>query len=715
MRSSILPVLLIVFLVLFPDSLPAQSSEQCMLCHGEPSLEIERGGKMLSLHVDPAEFARSAHADLDCAMCHEGFDPEAIPHASTIKRVDCLACHDGDDIASYTGSIHAGAGGGKKQAATCVDCHGKHNIRKIGDGESQSRILFAQQTCSRCHAGVARAYMASDHGKALDAKVQGAPACIDCHGEHSVISASTDTSLTSRSNQAALCLSCHLDKPEIRARMGPSAGFIASYERSVHGVAFREGNEAAATCTDCHGSHEMKKGSNPASTVAKKNISATCGTCHGDIAVVYDQSVHGKGVAGGVMASATCTDCHGEHQILSPKDANSPVSPKNVSAQVCSPCHGSVRLSEKYGLSSDRFTTFEDSYHGLAGRAGSVEVANCASCHGIHDILPSTDPASRVNKANLAATCGSCHPGANDNFTKGRVHVDATSGDDELLAFVASLYIGLIVVTVGGMFLHNLLDFIRKARTIFGVRRGLVTKRPVPHRLYLRMSLSERIQHGTLMVTFITLVITGFMLKFPDAWWVIPIRELSPAVFEIRSLLHRIAGVGMLAAAAYHLYYLFFVPRGKTLLRDLLPVRQDLTDPFRMIAFNLGFSKERPKFGRFSYIEKAEYWALVWGTVIMGVTGFILWFENTFIGLLGKLWWDVGLVVHYYEAWLATLAIIVWHFYFVIANPDVYPMNLAWWKGTISEEEMEEEHPLELEEIRQRERDEQDESPEEKT
>ena len=110
--------------------------------------------------------------------------------------------------------------------------------------------------------------------------------------------------------------------------------------------------------------------------------------------------------------------------------------------------------------------------------------------------------------------------------------------------------------------------------------------------------------------------------------------------------------------------------------------------------------RSEPRFERFSYIEKSEYWALVWGTILMGATGAILWFDNTFIGLLTKLGWDVARTVHYYEAWLATLAIIVWHLYFVIFNPDVYPMNLAWWKGTLTEREMLEEHPLELERLK---------------
>jgi cytochrome b subunit of formate dehydrogenase len=131
-------------------------------------------------------------------------------------------------------------------------------------------------------------------------------------------------------------------------------------------------------------------------------------------------------------------------------------------------------------------------------------------------------------------------------------------------------------------------------------------------------------------------------------------------------------------------------------------VRKDVTDAIAVMKYNLGFSAVKPQFGRFSYIEKSEYWALVWGTVVMGATGVILWFDNTFLGLLTKLWWDVAQTIHYYEAWLATLAIVVWHFYFVIFNPDSYPINLAFWKGTLTEEEMQEEHPLELAEMKKK-------------
>ena len=141
---------------------------------------------------------------------------------------------------------------------------------------------------------------------------------------------------------------------------------------------------------------------------------------------------------------------------------------------------------------------------------------------------------------------------------------------------------------------------------------------------------------------------------------------------------------------------------------DLIPKIQDVHDAVAVAKYNLGISRVKPLFGRFSYIEKSEYWALIWGTIVMALTGFIMWFDNTLIGIFTKLGYDVARVIHYYEAWLATLSIIIWHIYFVIFNPDVYPMNLAWLKGTITEEEMMDEHPLELQEIKRNELEEAD-------
>lgn len=222
---------------------------------------------------------------------------------------------------------------------------------------------------------------------------------------------------------------------------------------------------------------------------------------------------------------------------------------------------------------------------------------------------------------------------------------------------------------------------------------------------YLRMSLNERVQHFLLLSSFITLVITGFALKFPESLWVSSFRKLiGESAFDLRGIIHRVASVIMVADGLYHIGYVLFNKRGKKLIKDLMFKKQDVKDIRLAIRYYFGFDKEKPKYGRFCYIEKAEYWAVIWGTIVMGITGGALWFENTFLKIISNSGMDIATAIHYYEAILASLSILVWHFYFVIYNPDVYPMNKAWFTGYLTEEEMEHEHPLELEEIRKHEK-----------
>lgn len=217
---------------------------------------------------------------------------------------------------------------------------------------------------------------------------------------------------------------------------------------------------------------------------------------------------------------------------------------------------------------------------------------------------------------------------------------------------------------------------------------------------YLRMSGNERVQHFLLLSSFIVLVITGFALKFPESFWVKGIAAIiGQNTFEARGIVHRVASVVLVIVSVYHVFYLLFTARGRQLLKDFLPKKQDITDFIQSMKYLIGKSETRPLYGRFSYIEKMEYWAVVWGTFIMGVTGVILWFENFFLKYVTNTGMDISAAIHYYEAILASLAIVVWHFYFIFLNPDVYPMNKAWIKGYLTKEEMEKEHPLELTEL----------------
>lgn len=691
--------LLIIGLVILPSKIYAQSIEDCLMCHSDNELTMEKKGKTISLFIDENVYKKSVHSKLNCVSCHKGFNPEDIPHADPIKEVDCVSCHN---AALTKHSFHPqilrtkGTGGGKD--VSCVGCHGSHDVSPTKSGKWSAKNIPA--ICGSCHKEAEESYTKSNHGIMFSQGDESAPSCLTCHRGAITKSAFKNDKTLMKQAQEKLCLSCHLDDPEVRSKTRPNTKFILAYDKSVHGKALHSGNGDAANCIDCHSAHDVIKASNSRSSVYRLNIPNTCGKCHDEIKQEYSESVHGISVARGNIDSPVCTSCHGEHNILKHTDPNSPVEYQNVSLMVCSPCHASVRLTEKYGISANRFKTFTESYHGLALRGGSATVANCGSCHGAHSIKPSTDPTSSIYKDNLVKTCGKCHPGANTRFVSGKIHISLEEKEEPILYWIATIYIVLIVTIIGGMFIHNTVDLYRKGKIRKLIQAGEIVKEKHGHGLYLRMTLSERIQHATMALSFIILVITGFMLRFPESWWVSHIRDISSDTFEYRSLIHRIAAVAMITVSLYHLYYILFTKRGRQLVYDLLPRWQDVKDAIGVAKFNLGFSNQKPKLDRFSYVEKAEYWALVWGTVVMSVTGLIMWIYTDQAGTFSKLEWDIARTIHYFEAWLAFLAIVVWHFYFVIFNPDVYPMNLAWLKGSLTEEEMAHEHPLELERLK---------------
>ena len=650
---------------------------------------------------DPAALAKSAHSGLKCGDCHDGFDPASLPRRKPAGTVNCASCHE-DVGASHAfhrrlglASVPAG------EDTSCVSCHGTHAITPENSPDFAFTRARQAESCGRCHLSERDQFLASAHGRAADA-----PDCLACHRKEVVNLGPKAPAAALKLAQAALCESCHVGKPSVTGQALRGTRFVSSFEQSVHGAALRRGNARSANCVDCHGAHEMNPAMTSSARMSKSRVAGTCARCHASVAAEFASSVHAKALAKGSADAPTCTDCHGEHDIRAHTDPTSPVFAGNIARQVCARCHASLRLTREYGLTTSQFQTFSDSYHGLAQRGGSVEVANCASCHSAHAIKSAQDPTSTVYKGNLAVTCGQCHPGANTRFTVGLVHVcpEAARGKDgnsPILHLITSLYVTLIVLVVGGMFVHNGLDFLKKVRRKLAIQKGLVADEgAVAHRLYLRMTVHERLQHAGLILSFTLLVVTGFMLHYPEAWWVVAIRDVSVRAFELRGLIHRAAGVALIAGCLWHFSYLAFTSAGRGLFRDLLPRKRDLTDPWRVMKYNLGLSAEKPLFGRFCYIEKLEYWAVVWGTMIMGVTGAVLWFDNTSMRLLTKLGFDISRTIHFYEAVLATLAIVVWHFYFVIFNPDVYPMNLSWLTGRMSEREMKEEHPLELERLK---------------
>jgi len=528
--------------------------------------------------------------------------------------------------------------------------------------------------CAACHADAVESYLQSIHGQGRERGVTEAAACADCHGDiHAIVPHGDATSAMHWTHLAEACARCHASVELAEKFKFSVVRPVEAYLASAHARAVAAGRHGAV-CSDCHGSHAIFPAVDTRSTVNHRRVPATCGSCHKEIAAAFQQSVHGLAAARGVREAPVCTDCHGEHRILSPKEPGSPVFPTNIPTLTCGRCHSDVRLSEKFGLSLDKVPAYADSYHGLAARAGVLTVANCASCHGVHDILPSSDPRSHVHPAKLAQTCGQCHPGAGSRFALGPVHIVATEAQFTLVYYIRLFYLWLIYLVIGGMLAHNLLDFLRKARA--PAVRALAT---VPSEVE-RMPLGFRVAHGLVIVSFLTLVYTGFALTYPESWWAQPVIRWE-AELGLRGWLHRIAGVVLLGALGFHLVHIARDARARACIAGMRPRWRDWVEFRERALYYVGVRKEAPHSAKLSYIEKSEYLAFVWGMVVMGVTGILLWATDFTLRWFPKWVSDAATAVHFYEAVLASLAILLWHFYWVIFDPAVYPMDTTWWTG----------------------------------
>jgi cytochrome b subunit of formate dehydrogenase len=617
-------VIAIVFLLLAAGASGQMTSSECLDCHSDPALTKEAGGKQLSVHVNKDRFGASIHGVLECSDCHA--DISGYPHEPVPKTVECSGCHP-DAAEGWQKSIHAEAIQRNSKAANCQSCHGN---------------------------------------------------------AHEIIPSADVKSRTNRAHQARMCGSCH----GIRMVMDPSGISVEpflNYQESVHGRAVAGGNQQAAVCSDCHKVHDVLTARHAESPINRFNIATTCGQCHKQESQAFVGSVHGAALNYGNSQAPACTSCHGIHTIRPPDDPKSSVSPLAIATTTCAQCHESVKLNQELGIKAT-VRSYKASYHGLAARFGSDSVANCASCHGVHNILPSSNPRSTIHPANLEKTCGACHEGVGENFTQSPVHLNVPESKDPgsiATRIVRLFYVPLILATIGFMVLHNLVAWRRKA----------IEKRRRLDRVVVRMNRNQRVQHLVNLLSFVVLVITGFALAWPDSWLATALGDNE----EIRRWAHRIAAIAMMGVGLYHVGYMVGTGEGRKGLKDFWFKRKDLKDFLQNVSYFLGRRADRPKFARFTYGEKMEYWSLVWGTAVMALTGLMIWFSVE-LSRFGPRWLvDVATAIHWYEAILATLAIIAWHLYGVIFDPDVYPMNWSWWDGRMSVEEYEHEHAADFE------------------
>jgi cytochrome b subunit of formate dehydrogenase len=586
---------------------------------------------LLALHAAVGEMSADEGVSLPTAgrfqvIFSNFMKPQAILLLSAMVLLPCMARTTNGKIANDK----------------CLECHSDKDLTKeLPDGKKVS--MFTDEAKQK----------ASVHGKNQ---------CADCHKD-----LTADHPDDEKAAKPVDCASCHEKQSK-------------SFGASVHGIALHKGNDTVAHCKDCHGTHEVFPRISPRSTIHITNLVRTCGQCHGQEADDVTASVHGQAILKGKGEAATCIDCHAEHQIVGLRNPAASFQ----TAEACSKCHASERINSRFGMPNDRVKTFFESYHGLAATGGSTTAANCASCHGYHKILRSSDPDSMIHPTHLMETCGKCHPGASASFVGGKIHVDEDqSGETGMVVnrWVKKIYIILIVLTVVLLGLHNGVAWWRK----------VVARRRANGEMVMRMDRGQRMQHFVLMSGFVVLAVTGFALKFPNTWFA----HLMGSE-EIRRWIHRVAGLVLIAGGIYHICYVIFTATGRKLVGDLWPRWRDARDVVTNVN-HLVFGKPKARFGRFGYPEKIEYWAVVWGTVVMGVTGVAIWCKIDVTRWLPRWIVEVAITIHYYEAILACLAIIIWHFYHVMFDPDVYPMNWAWLDGKVSKKWHDEEHPLEAE------------------
>lgn len=322
-----------------PAEAASPTNDDCLACHDDASLTASDGR---SIAVPAKTFAESVHGPMACVDCHADLAHAEFPHSEKLAPVDCSACH-ADPVDAYGKSIHASAKrSGNARAATCVDCHGMHDIRKSTDAASPTYPLNLPKTCGHCHGDakiiaeggikigdVFAKYHDSIHGKALEKSgLTIAAKCTDCHGNHDIRKSSDPESGVHRTHVPATCGRCH-------------GGIQTLYAAGVHGSKLAAGDARVPVCSDCHTAHEIRRTDADA---WKLDVLAECGSCHEQSLSTYRDTFHGQVTRLGFARVASCADCHRAHDIFPESDPRSSVSAANR-VGTCAKCHAAASAS----------------------------------------------------------------------------------------------------------------------------------------------------------------------------------------------------------------------------------------------------------------------------------------------------------------------------------------------------------------------------------
>ena len=608
------------------------SNANCLRCHSDSQLSMERDGATVSLFVDETRYSIGAHAGVACAQCHAEVTPSHERACDTI---------------------------------------------------------IAPVDCSTCHAEVVGKYRMSIHGSLAAEGDTDAPTCLDCHDKHATESYRLPTSPTYARNVPELCAKCHR-QGEVAAKRIKSKipDIVNSYAMSIHGKGLLEsGLVVSATCTDCHTAHLELPPDDPRSSVNGANVAGTCGECHHGIEEIFRTSVHWPGNKETDRELPNCESCHTSHTI-SRTDAEG--FRLNMMNQ-CGRCH------------VDESETFFDTYHGKVSRLGSEGAAKCYDCHGTHDILPPEDPGSTLSHDNVVATCAKCHPGAHRKFAGYLTH--ATHHDPEKYPLLFYSFWFMTILLTGTMtfaFLHTGAWLWRLMRT----RDKWVQHKHAPgEKMYVRFTTTHRLMHLVMLVSFFTLALTGMALKFSYMGWANLLSKLLGG-FATMGILHRIAAVVLILLFGYHLTRIWkghkesgqkwfaYIFSKNSLMFNFTDIRQI----WESIMWFFGRGP-RPHYGRFTYWEKFDYFAVFWGVFVIGSTGLVLWFPEIFTRLLPGWSVNVATIIHSDEALLAVAFIFTIHFFNTHFRPDKFPMDPVIFTGRVPVEELRHDKPAEYEDL----------------
>lgn len=561
---------------------------------------------------------------------------------------DCADCHDDVELSS---PVHDFLG--------CTDCHSD-----IEDYPHPDELLAPPDLCAGCH----------EVGLGLTNGPHAAIGCSDCHGPaHGVIPAGEEGSPVSKRNQIDTCGSCHEDE------------LVDNYLDSVHGWGLLSaGLEQAATCSSCHTAHEIFPPEDPRSSVSWTHVPETCAQCHVYILETWKRSSHGRAWEEGNQEAPVCSTCHSSHSIQ-----ESRLGETRLAVPVtCGHCHGAA------------FESYHDSFHGKATDLGWEAAANCADCHTPHLNLPEENPAASIHPDNLRETCGKCHDDVSARFISFDPHLDPRDpGDNPLIHWIWVFMTALLIGTFGFFGIHDLL-WLQRVSVAFA--RGELERPSHDETWVARFSTFQIRLHLVVVISFLLLALTGIPLHFHYTDWGKTLNRLFGGV-SVTSVIHRISAIVTFGYFSLHVIHLAVrALRGNRGLLwghgSMVPQPRDLRD-FRANLKYFLYLGPQPRFGRWTYWEKFDYFAVFWGMVIIGGSGLFLWLPELVTRWLPGWTLNAAAIIHGDEALLAVGFIFVFHFFHTHLRPEVFPLDPSIFVGSMPLGRFREERAVEYEKL----------------